>query len=59
MSTVKQEATKLIKNLPENVTWEDIMYEFYVREKIEMGLKAVENKEIISHEEMIKRFSVT
>ena len=59
MITIKEEAKKLIDNLPddENLTWDDIMYEFYVRQKIELGLKAVDEGKVISHEEMKKRFS--
>ncbi|MDD2620324.1 MAG: hypothetical protein PHC92_06620 [Syntrophomonadaceae bacterium] len=55
MSMVKDEAKKLIENLPEEATWDDIMYEFYVRNKIENALRAVEEGKIISHEEARKR----
>ncbi len=42
MSRVKDEAKKLIDQLPEEATWDDIMYEIYVRKKIENALMAVE-----------------
>ena len=35
---VKQEARRLIEKLPENATWDDLMYEIYVRQAIEAGL---------------------
>lgn len=40
MSTVnvKEEAKRLIEKLPENVTWDDLMHEIYVRQSIEAGL---------------------
>ena len=40
MSTtdVKQEAQRLIEKLPANATWDDLMYEIYVRQAIEAGL---------------------
>ena len=40
MSTVnvKEEAKRLIEKLPENVTWDDLMHEIYVRHSIEAGL---------------------
>lgn len=50
MGTVKREALKLIQKLPEQASWEDIMYELYVRKKIEEGLKAEEEGRTISHE---------
>jgi len=35
----KEEAHKLIDQLPANATWEDLMHEIYVREAIEKGLE--------------------
>ena len=37
-TNVKQEARRLVDNLPENATWDDLMYEIYVRQAIEAGL---------------------
>jgi hypothetical protein len=34
----KEEAHKLIDQLPPNATWDDLMHEIYVREAIESGL---------------------
>jgi len=41
MSTanVKEEAKRLIEKLPENMTWDDLMHEVYVRQSIEAGLR--------------------
>jgi predicted transcriptional regulator len=40
MSTVniKEEAKRLIEKLPENMTWDDLMHEIYVRQSVEAGL---------------------
>jgi hypothetical protein len=57
MITIKEEAKKLIDNLPDEITWDDLMYEIYVRQKVELGLKAVDKRRVISHDEMKKRFS--
>jgi hypothetical protein len=35
---VKKEAHKLIDDLPDDATWEDLMREIYVRKTIELGL---------------------
>jgi hypothetical protein len=35
---IKREARKLIENLPGNASWDDLMYEIYVRQTIEKGL---------------------
>ena len=56
MSMVKEEAKKLIDRLPEQATWDDIMYEFYVKKKLSVALKAAEQGHVVSHKEVKKRF---
>ena len=56
MDTVKDVARNLIDSLPEQATWDDIMYEFYVKRKIDVALKAADGGRIVSHEEVKKRF---
>ena len=56
MNIAKEEARKLINKLPDQATWDDIMYEFYVRKKIEVALKAAEEGRTVPHEEAKKRF---
>ena len=34
----KQEAHRLVDQMPHNSTWDDLMHEIYVREAIERGL---------------------
>ena len=55
MPAIKDEAKKIIDNLPDDATWDDVMYEFYVRQKIEAGLKAIDDGKFISLEEAKKR----
>ncbi len=35
----KEDAHKLVDQLPPDATWEDLMHEIYVREAIEKGLE--------------------
>lgn len=56
MGIIRDEARKMIDNLPEEASWDDIMYEIYVRKKIDEGLKAADEGQYISHEEVKKRF---
>ena len=56
MSIAKEEAKKLIDRLPEQASWDDIMYEFYVRQKLETAIKAADEGKVVSHEEVKKRF---
>ncbi|MBU2570813.1 MAG: hypothetical protein KJ725_12440 [Gammaproteobacteria bacterium] len=41
MSTIisKEDAHKLIDQLPAHATWDDLMHEIYVRETIEKGIE--------------------
>jgi hypothetical protein len=55
MSVVKEEAKKLIDKLPDHATWDDIMYELYVKKKLAVALRAAEEGHVISHEEVKKR----
>jgi len=57
MSIVKEEAKKLIAKLPDRTTWDEIMYEFYVKKKISEALKAAQKGRVMTHEEVKKRFS--
>ena len=54
MSIVKEEAKKLIESIPDTASWDDIMYEFYVRQKVEAALEQMEAGEVVPHEEVEK-----
>ena len=55
MANVKEAAKKLIDHLPDQATWDDIVYEMYVKQKIEAGLQAVREGRTIPHEEIERR----
>lgn len=54
---LKQEAHKLIDQLPENATWEDLMYEAYVRQAVQEGIEAADRGDFASEEEVRQRFA--
>ena len=56
MST-KEEVIKLVKELPDDSTIEDIEYYLYVRRKIERSQEAIRRGEFISQEEVEKRMN--
>lgn len=55
MGMVKDGAKKIIDNLPEQATWDDVMYQFYVKKKIAASIRAAEEGNVISHEDVKKR----
>ncbi len=38
-TNVKQEARHLVEKLSKDATWDDLMYEIYVRQTVEAGLE--------------------
>ena len=38
IANVKQHARQLVEKLPDDATWDDLMYEIYVRQAIEAGI---------------------
>ncbi|MGC1274285.1 MAG: hypothetical protein WBC44_11310 [Planctomycetaceae bacterium] len=57
MPNVKEDVRRMLDELPDDVTYEDIQYHLYVRQKIERSLAEFERGEGIPHEEAKKRFA--
>ena len=57
MSSVKEEIKKMLDDIPDDVTFEDVQYHIYVREKIERGLKDIEEGRVLTQEEVERRMS--
>ena len=55
MINAKEAARQIIEHLPDQATWDDIMYELYVKQKIELGLKAANEGRTLSHEQAKRR----
>lgn len=57
MQTAKQEVSKRLSQLQEDCSLEDIQYHLYVLQKIERGLKDVEEGRVYTQEEVEKRMA--
>ena len=55
MGIIREEAKKLVDSLPDEASWDDLMYEIYVRKKIDEGLTAADEGRLISHDEVKQR----
>jgi predicted transcriptional regulator len=53
----KQAAIEAIEHLKESASYEDIMYELYVLQKIERGRENVRKGRTVSHEEAKEQLS--
>ncbi len=56
---IKREAHKLIDELPDDVTWEELEYKIHVRRKIEAGLESLDDGEALSTDEVRKRLGLS
>jgi predicted transcriptional regulator len=56
--SVKEAARELVENLPEDVTWDDLMYQIYVRQNIEAGLADSEAGRVVEVREIRKQFGL-
>ena len=57
MQTTKQEVSDLLNRLPDDCTLEDVQYHLYVLQKIERGLKDIEEGRVYTQEEVEKKMS--
>ena len=55
MQSAKEEVMQLLKGLPDSSTFEEIQYHLYVRQKIQRGIKDVEESRTYTQKEMEKR----
>jgi predicted transcriptional regulator len=56
--SIKEQAHRLVDNLPDSATWEDVMHRIYVRQAIEAGIKDSDAGRTIDVEEVRKRFDL-
>jgi predicted transcriptional regulator len=56
-TTAKDEVRKLLDQLPDEASLEEIQYHIYVRQKIETGLRDAEEGRLLSQEEVERRMA--
>lgn len=57
-ANIKKEARKLIERLPANSTWDDLMYQIYVRQVVEPGLADSKTGKVTSVQDVRKKFGL-
>ncbi len=57
-SNIKEEAHRLLDDLPESATWDELMYKIYVRQAIEAGLEDSEAGRTIDVKEVRAKFGL-
>ena len=59
METTKQKAHQLLEKLPDSATWEDLMYQIYVRQSIEAGIKDSDEGRTTDVKDVRKKFGLS
>lgn len=58
MTAVKDEAARLVAALPDDATWDDLMYEIYVRQAIEAGIADSEAGDVAPIDDVRREFGL-
>lgn len=55
---LKDEAHRIVDNLSEEATWDDLMHEIYVRQTIEAGLRDSDEGRVTDVDEVRRKFGL-
>ncbi|MFX0102562.1 MAG: hypothetical protein ACFFCS_23550 [Candidatus Hodarchaeota archaeon] len=55
MQGAKENVLELLKKLPDDASYEDIMYEIELQRKINEGISEIERGNYLTHEEAMER----
>ena len=56
--SIKREAQRLVDQLPEHASWDDLMYEIYVRQGVDRGIADADAGRVVSHDEAERRLGL-
>ena len=57
-TSIRGKVTEALKTLPDDASWDDVMYRIYVRQKIEKGLKDVTDGNTVTVSDVRKLFGL-
>ncbi len=56
--SVKKAAARLVRELPDSASWDDLMYQILVRQKIEAGLNDLREGRVHEHRNIRREFGM-
>ncbi len=56
-ATIKSELRAIAERIPDSASYDDAMYQLYVRMKLAKGKQAADEGRVVSHDEVKHRFS--
>jgi hypothetical protein len=57
-TNIKTEAKRIVDELPDDASWEDLIYQIYVRQSIEAGLRDAEAGRVETVSEVRREFGL-
>ena len=57
MASAKEEVRQLIDRMPDDATWDDLMYQIYVKQKVADGQRAAAAGRVVGHREARQRMT--
>ena len=57
MAKIKESLLEIARQLPDECTWDEVMYQIYVRQKIEAGLKDLDEGRAVDHDVLFEDFA--
>ena len=58
-TNVRDEVRRIVDHLPDDATWDDVLYEIYVRRSVESGLADCQAGRLLPTEEVRHRLGIT
>ncbi len=55
---IKEQAKRLLERLPDDLTWDDLMHEIYVRQSIDAGLADSDAGKVVEVSDVRKQFGL-
>lgn len=55
MGDIKEDVLRIVDGLPDDATWDDLMYELYVNKKVALGEEAANEGKVVSQGDARKK----
>ena len=52
----KEQAYRVVDQLPDDATWDDVLHEFYICQQVASGMQDIDNGRTVSDEDARKEF---
>ena len=59
VASIKEDAHRLIEQLPNEATWDDLIYQIYVRQSIEAGLEESRAGDTVPVEDVRREYGLS